>query len=294
VSADVAREGANPVVAALRALDLHHHGSITLSEVTAILSDDAARAQRAAPGIPDDGVVWDLVESRVRADSALSWVFLAFLTLATLIAGVGRLTDQPILIIGAMVVGPEFGPLAGLCVAAVHKRPELARRSLAALAVGFPVGMTLAWLMTVILRATGSAPDTIEARTLTQFISNPDEFTVIVAVLAGTAGILSLTSAKSGALIGVLISVTTIPAAGNAAVAVAYGDWHEWLGAVEQLALNLVVIFLAGVATLFIQRRLYISRRKRHLGAHYREAAGLPLDHRRKSSVVLPSSRERG
>ena len=38
---------------------------------------------------------------------------------------------------------------------------------------------------------------------------------LFVAFCAGTAGMLSLTTAKSGALIGVLISVTTIPAAAN-------------------------------------------------------------------------------
>ena len=54
---------------------------------------------------------------------------------------------------------------------------------------------------------------------LTSFISRPDAFSFIVAFLAGIAGILSLTAAKSGALIGVLISVTTVPAAGSTAVA---------------------------------------------------------------------------
>ena len=38
---------------------------------------------------------------------------------------------------------------------------------------------------------------------------------------------LSLSTAKSGALIGVLISVTTIPAAANIGVAAAYQDWDE-------------------------------------------------------------------
>jgi hypothetical protein len=41
----------------------------------------------------------------------------------------------------------------------------------------------------------------------------------------GVAGVLALTSAKSGALVGVLISVTTGPAAANAAVALAYRWW---------------------------------------------------------------------
>ena len=84
---------------------------------------------------------------------------------------------------------------------------------------------------------------------------------------------LSLTSAKSGALIGVLISVTTIPAAANIGVAGAYGDAGEALGAASQLAINLAAIVLAGVMTLFIQRRFYVSRRKRHLDDPMRTAA---------------------
>ena len=98
----------------------------------------------------------------------------------------------------------------------------------------------------------------------TDFISKPDEFTAIVAILAGIAGILSLTSAKSGALVGVLISVTTIPAAANIGVAAALGDSKEWLGAMGQLTLNLTLIVLSGVAVLFIQRRLYLRRKAKH------------------------------
>jgi hypothetical protein len=52
----------------------------------------------------------------------------------------------------------------------------------------------------------------IAERPLTSFIWNPDALSWIVGFLAGIAGMLALTSAKSGALVGVLISVTTIPA----------------------------------------------------------------------------------
>jgi uncharacterized membrane protein len=72
---------------------------------------------------------------------------------------------------------------------------------------------------------------------------------------------LSLSTAKSGTLIGVLISVTTIPAAANVGVAAAYGDWNEVGGAAAQLALNLVCIVVAGVVTLALQRYLYRRRR---------------------------------
>ncbi|HEY5052988.1 MAG TPA: DUF389 domain-containing protein, partial [Solirubrobacterales bacterium] len=166
----------------------------------------------------------------------------------------------------------------GFCVAVVERRLDVAWRSLAALAIGFPVGITAACLFTLLAKATGLLdPDfTGSQHPLTQFISHPDDFSFIVAALAGTAGMLSLTSAKSGALIGVLISVTTIPAAANVGVAVAVADWSEWRGAMAQLAVNLVAIVFAGVFTLYIQRRLYERRRQRHMGDRARAAAGLP------------------
>jgi hypothetical protein len=95
--------------------------------------------------------------------------------------------------------------------------------------------------------------------------------------------VFSLTSAKSGALIGVLVSVVTIPAAANIGVAAAYADWEEFGGALGQLSINLPTIVLAGITTLYIQRRLYIIRRRKHFFAEAREAAGLPLGHSRRS-----------
>jgi uncharacterized hydrophobic protein (TIGR00271 family) len=202
------------------------------------------------------------------------------MVVATMIAGVGILTDQIILVIGAMVVGPEFGPLAGLCVALVHKRLDVAKRSLIALAVGFPAAITASFVMTALLDAADLIPENFSQQDhpFTAFISSPDEFSVIVALLAGVAGILSLTAAKSGALVGVLISVTTIPAAANVGVAAALGDEEEWVGAMAQLSLNLSLIVLAGVSVLFIQRRLYLRRRARHRQEQGPKAAGLPAD----------------
>ena len=86
---------------------------------------------------------------------------------------------------------------------------------------------------------------------------------LIVAFLAGIAGTLSLTSAKSGALIGVAISVTTVPAAANAAVAFAYSDYAQTWGSTGQLLANLGGIVLAGTLTLLAQKWFWATRRKR-------------------------------
>jgi uncharacterized hydrophobic protein (TIGR00271 family) len=275
---DVAREDASVVIEDLKELGIPEDGSIALEQIDSQLSRAAERAERAAAGAPSDAVVWEEVEARTSENIELGGTFLAFMALACLIASVGIFTGSPILIVGAMVVGPEFGPLAGLCVAAVERRLGVGLRSLAALAVGFPVGITAAFLFTLACRWTGLLESNFSSSShpLTQFISKPEEFTFIVACFAGAAGMLSLTSAKSGALVGVLISVTTIPAAANIGVAAATADWSEWRGAMAQLIVNVTAILLAGGLTLAFQRHLYVRRRRRHLGDGTRSAARLP------------------
>ncbi|HEV7847685.1 MAG TPA: DUF389 domain-containing protein [Thermoleophilaceae bacterium] len=278
---DVAREEASVIIGDLKELDIPRVGSIAVEHIETALSEAAEAAERAAPGLPSDAVVWEEVEQRTSENTELSISFVAFMVLAMQIGAVGILLDQPILIVGAMVVGPEFGPLAGLSVALVQRRGALARRSLTALGVGFPAGIVLACLATLVFEWIGASPDNFvpSEHDLTGFISKPDFFSFFVAFVAGTAGILSLTNAKSGALIGVLISVTTIPAASNIGVAAAYGDWGDAAGAAAQLAINLSSIVLAGLLTLFIQRRYYVTRRRRHLSDPSRAAAGLPVGH---------------
>ena len=61
-----------------------------------------------------------------------------------------------------------------------------------------------------------------------------------------------------------LISVTTIPAAANIGVAGAYEDWSAWRGSMEQLAINLGAICVAGIITLLVQRVIFTRRRGEH------------------------------
>ena len=259
VICDVARESASAVIEQLRGLGLDRAGSIAVEEVDVSLSRAAREAERRAPGFGTDAVVWEEVEARTTEESTLSVTYLVFMSVAMMIAGVGLLLDQPILIVGAMVVGPEFGPLAGLCVGLVQRRSTEAKRSLAALLAGFPVGMAVTMLFTWGLTAAGLLDRSmlVTDRPMTEFIYKPDALSFVVAFLAGIAGMLSLTSAKSGALVGVLISVTTVPAASNVAVASAYGVFDEAAGSALQLGINLGGIALAGTLTLLVQRQVW-------------------------------------
>jgi uncharacterized hydrophobic protein (TIGR00271 family) len=256
VLCDVVREGASAVLSALRHLGIEKSGAISVEDVDVSLSAAGRRAARAAPGLGVDAVVWEEIEHKTGEETQLSATFLVFLTVAMLIAGIGVLLDQPILIVGAMVVGPEFGPLAAICVGLIRGRWPVVARSAIALGVGFlaagAVTVLATWALTWLDLVDRSM--LLRERPLTDFIWRPDALSWVVGFLAGVAGMLSLTSAKSGALVGVLISVTTVPAAANAAVAAAYRVWHEAAGSALQFAINAGAIVSAGVLTLLIQR----------------------------------------
>ena len=87
------------------------------------------------------------------------------------------------------------------------------------------------------------------------FVFEVGPFSLIVALLAGAAGMLSMTSAKSAALVGVFISVTTVPAAGYAAVAAVLGQWDICLQSIAQLAVNLGGVVMAASLVLALRNR---------------------------------------
>ena len=66
------------------------------------------------------------------------------------------------------------------------------------------------------------------------------------------------------ALIGVLVSVTTIPAAADIGVSLAYDDRVSFRGSALQLALNIISLLVAATLTLMIQRAIYLRRRRQH------------------------------
>ncbi len=259
IEADVAREAVNDVVARLRAIGVDQRGSISLSTPTSWLSRRGVMARERAPGAPADAVVWNDVVQKAYDETAITWTFLSFMVLATLLAGVAIVLDSPILIIGAMVLGPEFGAIASLGISLVRRRPGLLRRALRALGVGFSVAIAITTVLALIARAAGwiTADQLIGPRPGTDFIYHPDPWSVVIAVLAGVAGVLAMTSSRSSGLVGVFISVTTIPAAGNLALALAFVETQEIIGSGLQLLINITGMGVAGWATLALQQSVW-------------------------------------
>ncbi|WP_181780900.1 DUF389 domain-containing protein [Pseudonocardia pini] len=264
VLADIARECADGLLGALLALGLDRDGAITLEALDTVLSDAADRAEAEAPGEGSDAIVWDELIARTGEDSRLTGSFQAFLTIACLLAAIGAVTDSPVLVVGAMVLGPEFGPLAAMAVGLVLRRRDLVRRGGLALLVGFPLGMGITALATLLFDATGLITSaSLDHLAEVEFIYEVGPFSLIVALLAGVAGILALTSAKSASLVGVFISVTTVPAAAFASVALIEGRFVEAGLSALQLLVNLIGIVVAAAVALVLAR---LARRRRDRG----------------------------
>lgn len=278
ILADVAREGANQLLDRLRGLGVHESGTIQVEPVQAWLSRRGFDAERRTPGTSADSVVWVDVTQRAYEDSELNWTYLCFMCLATLIAGVAIVLDSQVLVIGAMVLGPEFVPIAALGLALVRRRPALFRRAGRTLLIGFTVSIMLTTVLALLARVSGwvDLAEVTGRRPQTDFIYSPSRWSLVVAIIAAAAGVLSITSAKVGGLSGVFISVTTVPASGNIALGLAFGAWHEVGGSGLQLLTNLLGMAVAGWATLVVQQRAWgrvsakraaISRTRRPGGA---------------------------
>ncbi|MFE3100030.1 DUF389 domain-containing protein [Nocardia tengchongensis] len=270
ITAQLAREAANDIVQRLRELRVHQEGSIEIDQVGTWLSRSGFDAEVRTPGSSADSVVWAQVAQRAYEESELNWTYLSFLTLSILIASIAIVTDSQILTVGAMVLGPEFGPIAALGVALVRRRFVLLRLALRTLVFGFVAAIGLTIVLALIARALGwiTEAQVTGPRPATAFIYTPDKWSFIVAVVAGAAGVLSITSAKSLGLAGVFISVTTVPAAGNIALGVAIADGTTVWGSLAQLLVNIVGMAIAGWLTLWLQQVLWTRvsvRRAKHL-----------------------------
>jgi uncharacterized hydrophobic protein (TIGR00271 family) len=258
---DVVQGRANQVIRWLRELGLDEHGSIAIEPVTTSMSAAATRAQAKGSRFDEFAPVWEEVEARIRSNGRFPPSWFGLLVIAGLIAAVGLFTNSQILIVGAMVVGPEYGAIVALALGTIRRDPTLTARSGTALVVGFTLAVVGALLLGLIIRAAGLEPKAfaVGIRPVSNLINTPDWFSVIVAVLAGVVGVISLTEARASTLIGVFISVTTIPAAADVGVSLAFGSGQEALGSFEQLLLN--VTLLAAVAAIGIPTQRAVWRR---------------------------------
>ncbi|MFF4350625.1 DUF389 domain-containing protein [Streptomyces sp. NPDC001530] len=265
IECDVLTGAANEVLRGLRDLKLEHRGSIVLAPVDIAFSERAATAGAEELGSRLRAPVWEQVEARIRAEGRYPPSFYLFLAIAGIIGAVGIITNSQILIVAAMVVGPEYGAITSVALGVDRRSGTRIRRGLAALFVGFLLAIVCTFLFGLLVRGYDLQPPAFDLgiRPVSHLIDTPDFFSVVVAVLAGVVGIVSLAEARTSALLGVFISVTTIPAGADIGVSCAFADWDEAWGSFLQLLLNIGILIVVGAATLKCQRAIWRRVRER-------------------------------
>jgi uncharacterized hydrophobic protein (TIGR00271 family) len=256
IACDVVRASMNPLLRRLRMGGVAERGGITLTELEAVVSTAADRAQAEILTPEIDTVVWEEVSARTSDDSAFSVTFGVLMVLAGILAAIAVVTNNPVLVVGAMIVSPDYGPMAALSVALVGRAVGSAWKSLCALALGFPMAALAAFLVILAARGLDRIPAAYLAgqRPLSGLLIGANLGAFVVALVAGAAGIVALGRAKSGAVVGVLVSITTIPAASNIGVALAMGYPSEAGKSLSILLVNLTGLLIGGVLTLVATR----------------------------------------
>ncbi|WP_460467383.1 DUF389 domain-containing protein [Calidifontibacter terrae] len=256
IQVDVAREAASSLLQDLADLRLDKFGGIVVLPVTATPFLQAESIERAAAGDPDNAVLWDAIKEQAADGVRPTVSYHLFLLIAVLLASIAVITDSTVLVVGAMVVGPEFATVAAICTGLLFRKPRLVLDGAWLLLRGFvfaiAVTAVLAWCAVRVgwfdhATVVGPHPQT-------GFIWHPDKWSFVVALLAGAAGVLALSAEKSQTMVGVFISVTTVPAAGNLALALAVWAPGEIRGSLTQLGVNILGMLLAGTLTLVMQR----------------------------------------
>src|SRR5215469_6234590 len=262
ISFDVSAAGANHVLAMLRHLGLDGDGAIRVDRVAAELTRAGPPAGPGRTGGFRGAVrrevvpVWEMVEAAVHEGEAYALSFYWLLAIAGLIGAVGILTNSQVLIVGAMVVSPEYSAIIAVALGVSKLNGQAVKNGLLALGLGFLGAIAATLLFGLAVRAAGQTPEafTDGVRPVADLINKPDAFSVVVALLAGMAGVISLTEARAYGVIGVLISVVTIPAAASIGLSIAYTEWREVLGSLLQLLLNVLLLIAVGAGGLRVKR----------------------------------------
>jgi uncharacterized hydrophobic protein (TIGR00271 family) len=186
--------------------------------------------------------------------------FLALMAVAGVIAAYGVFYSNTILIVGAMAVSPDFLPIAATCIGLVARRPRLVGRAFWTLTAGLATAGVVAGVVTAVLDLLDLLPSSFHVgENGLQGLTTVNSSTIVVALVAGVAGLVALET-RAGAAVGVAISVTTIPASAYLGVAASMGEVDKASGALAVLGINVAMLLVGGSLTLVAQQAL--SRRR--------------------------------
>ncbi len=180
-------------------------------------------------------------------------VYVTLTVVSALVATAGLLLDSPAVVVGSMVIAPLIGPALGASIGTVLDERELLRSAITYQVVGVTVAIAAAMLFAALVRFTHVVPPGVDIATIDEIAErlSPDLLSLVIALGAGVAGILSIATGVSVALVGVMIAAALIPPAATAGIALAFGEPMAAVGSTVLVLVNVLSVNLAGLLTLW-------------------------------------------
>ncbi|SNR37842.1 TIGR00341 family protein [Halorubrum vacuolatum] len=175
--------------------------------------------------------------------------------LSAVIATAGLLLDSPATVVGSMVIAPLIGPAMSAAVGTVVDDDDLFRRGIRLQVLGVALAVGSAAVFAAALRALNLVPPGVDPLALAEVSERlaPNVLALAVALGAGVAGIVSLMTGVSAALVGVMIAVALIPPAAAVGIGIAFGIPRLALGAGVLVMVNVLSINLAALVMLWYE-----------------------------------------
>ncbi len=196
-------------------------------------------------------------ELQAKATDLVSGIetYVLMTVLSAVIATAGLLLDSPATVVGSMVIAPLIGPAMSAAVGTVVDDQELFRRGVRLQALGVALAIGAAALFAAGLRAVNLVPPGLDPLALAEVSERlaPNVLVLAVALGAGVAGIVSLMTGVSAALVGVMIAVALIPPAAAVGIGIAFGIPRLALGAGVLVLVNVLSINLAALVMLWYE-----------------------------------------
>jgi uncharacterized hydrophobic protein (TIGR00341 family) len=166
--------------------------------------------------------------------------------LSTIVVAIGLLRDNPAVIIGAMVIAPLLGPNVALALATTLSEPKLAQLGLRSNAIGFVIALAITILLGL-LAPVVPMTDEITLRTGVHWSD------ILLALAAGSAGALALTTGVPTALVGVMVAVALLPPTAVVGLLLGSGQLQGAASAALLLLTNVICVNLSATVTFRVQ-----------------------------------------
>lgn len=175
-----------------------------------------------------------------------STLYFSQVALSAVVAAIGLVRNDTAVVIGAMVIAPLLIPNMALTMGVTLGDWSCVWKALKVNFAGLFLALGVALMFELGLDIDSEAPALV-ARSEARLLD------VLLALAAGSAGALSITSGAPTALVGVMVAVALMPPLVAVGLLLGSGNYHMAIGAAELVAVNIIAINLSGVATFMLR-----------------------------------------